>query len=94
MTCVVGVWVDREGKERGGSSCCFKITCQTRCNKTKHQTQFHAASMDMTEEAMEQLRYGLSRSGPLQEALDHALKELDGCVFSCGRLLLVRISRR
>lgn len=42
--------------------------------------QFHAASMDMTEEAMEQLRYGLSRSGPLQEALDHALKELDGCV--------------
>lgn len=38
--------------------------------------------MDMTEEAMEQLRYGLSRSGPLQEALDHALKELDGCV-SC-----------
>jgi hypothetical protein len=46
-------------------------------------TQFHAASMDMTEEAMEQLRYGLSRSGPLQEALDHALKELDGCVV-CG----------
>ena len=39
--------------------------------------------MDMTEEAMEQLRYGLSRSGPLQEALDHALKELDGCVFCC-----------
>lgn len=40
--------------------------------------QFHATSMSMTEEAMEQLRYGLSRSGPLQEALDHCLKELDG----------------
>lgn len=49
----------------------------------KTNTQFHAASMDMTEEAMEQLRYGLSRSGPLQEALDHALKELDGCVLFC-----------
>lgn len=37
---------------------------------------------------MEQLRYGLSRSGPLQEALDHALKELDGCVRSLLACLL------
>jgi hypothetical protein len=32
----------------------------------------------MTEEALEKLRYSLSRSGPLQDALDHCLKELDG----------------
>ena len=34
--------------------------------------------MEMTEEALEKLRYTLSRSGPLQEALDHCLKQLDG----------------
>lgn len=33
--------------------------------------------MDMSEEDMEKLRYSLSRSGPLQEALDQCLKHLD-----------------
>jgi len=35
------------------------------------------ASSGTSSEALERLRYGLSQSGPLQEALDHCLLEMD-----------------
>ncbi|CAM9973433.1 unnamed protein product, partial [Discosporangium mesarthrocarpum] len=40
--------------------------------------QFHAESqLDMSQEQMERLRLSVSRSGPLQDALDHCYRHLD-----------------
>lgn len=47
----------------------------------------------MSEEALERLRYGLSQSGPLQEALDHCLLDLDASSIQ-GKVPSININPR